>query len=238
MKVIPAVDILDGECVQLVGGDPKTKKSYGDPVDKALSWIDKGARMLHVVDLDAALGLGENYAIIKAIRAKTSASMLVGGGIRDEEKIDDLVHLGVDKIVLGTKAVEDIGKEFEFMKKICDFYGKEKFIASVDSLKGSVVTKGWQEKTKLKTVDAVHALEQYCWGFLYTDVDVEGKMKGARVERIKEVLGATSQPVIASGGITSKSEVDELKDAGVWGVIVGKALYEKKIPTKVLGEYK
>jgi phosphoribosylformimino-5-aminoimidazole carboxamide ribotide isomerase len=117
-------------------------------------------------------------------------------------------------------------------------YGKEKFIAAVDSKRGHGVTKGWKEKTKIKTADAIRALEPYCWGFLYTDVDVEGKMKGARIKRVKEVLETTKLPIIASGGIRSKKEIDELKDAGVWGVIIGKALYEKKIPADVLGEYK
>jgi len=238
MKVIPAVDILGGECVQLVGGDPKTKKSYGDPVDVAVSWIKSGARMLHVVDLDAALGLGENYATIKTIRARTSASIFVGGGIRDEHKIDQLVHLSVDKIILGTAAIQDIGKKFEFLTRMSDRYGKDKFIAAVDSRRGRVVTEGWRERSKLATVDAIKALEPYCWGFLFTDVDVEGKMKGSRIKRIEEVLRATSHPVIASGGIRSRKEIDELKDAGAWGVIIGKALYEKKIPADVLGEYK
>ena len=238
MKVIPAVDILGGECVQLVGGDPKTKKSYGNPVDIALDWISKGSRMLHIVDLDAALGLGENYEVIKKIRSKTSASMFVGGGIRDDTKVDDLVHLSVDKIILGTAAVEDIAKNFSFITRICDRYGKDKFLCAVDSRRGYVVTKGWQERTKIKTVDAISALEPYCWGFLYTDVDVEGKMKGSRIKRVEDVLAATSLPVIASGGISSKRDVDEMKAAGLWGVIVGKALYEGKIQYDVLGEYK
>lgn len=238
MKVIPAVDILEGECVQLVGGDPKTKKVYGNPVEVALGWIEKGARMLHIVDLDAALGSGENYDAIKVIRSKTSATMIVGGGVRDEDRIDDLVHLSVDKIILGTIAIEDMEKDFEFLKGISKMYGQEKFIIAVDSKNGKVVTKGWQEKTTINTVDAISALEPYCGGFLFTDVDVEGKMKGARMERIREVLNATRRPVIASGGIRSKKEIDELKAARAWGVIVGKALYEGKIPVDVLGEYK
>ncbi|MFH1788222.1 MAG: 1-(5-phosphoribosyl)-5-[(5-phosphoribosylamino)methylideneamino]imidazole-4-carboxamide isomerase [Candidatus Altiarchaeota archaeon] len=238
MKVIPAVDILEGECVQLVGGDPKTKKTYGDPVDIAVEWINQGARMLHIVDLDAALGTGENYDKIKVIRSKTSATMIVGGGVRDEDKIDDLMHLSVDKIILGTAAINDIEKDFDFLSGIRKMYGHEKFIVAVDSRKGKVVTKGWQEKTSIKTVDAMKALEPYCGGFLFTDVDVEGQMKGSRMKRIQEVLDATSLPVIASGGIRSKKEIDELKAAGAWGVIVGKALYEKKIPVEVLGEYR
>ncbi|MFH1835755.1 MAG: 1-(5-phosphoribosyl)-5-[(5-phosphoribosylamino)methylideneamino] imidazole-4-carboxamide isomerase [Methanobacteriota archaeon] len=238
MKVIPAVDILGGECVQLVGGDPKTKKSYGDPIEVGLGWIEKGARILHIVDLDAALDIGENHNTIKVFRSKTSAPMFVGGGIRDKNRVDELVHLSVDKIILGTNAIKDIGKDFEFLKLVCDWYGKEKFIISVDSKDGYVVTKGWQEKTKIKTGDAIRQLEPYCWGFLYTDVDVEGQMKGSRIERIRDVLDASSLPVIASGGIKSQKEIDALKAEGAWGVIVGKALYEGKIPIEVLGEYR
>ena len=238
MKVIPAVDILDGECVQLVGGDPETKKVYGEPLKIAMDWIEQGARMLHVVDLNAALGIGENYDIIKTIRAKTSSTVIVGGGVRSEDKIDDLFHLAIDKIIMGTMAIQDIENDFEFLKQMDKYYGREKFIIAVDSKDGKIVTKGWQEKTKIKTVEAIEALEPYCWGFLFTDVDVEGKMKGARMQRIKEVLDASSRPVIASGGIRSQKEIDELKAAGTWGVIIGKALYEGKIPIEALGEYK
>jgi len=238
MKVIPAVDILGGECVQLVGGDPKTAVSYGNPVDVALDWLEKGGRMLHIVDLDAALGSGDNYDIIKSIRAKTSATMFVGGGVRDEDKVVELVSRGVDKIILGTKALEDIQNDFEFLKQVDKMFGREKLIISVDSKKGSVVTKGWKEKTSIKTVEAVELLEPYCWGFLYTDVDVEGKMKGSRIEKTRDVVQATRLPVIASGGISSQKEINELKGAGAWGVIVGKALYEGKIKPELLGEYK
>jgi len=238
MKVIPAVDIMGGECVQLVGGDPKTKKVYGDPVEMAKKWVEEGGRMLHVVDLDAALGLGENLTTIKSIRAETSVPIFVGGGVRDEDKVHELMELGIDKIILGTVAVEDIVNDFEFLESIINGYWKGKFICSVDSKKGYVVTKGWTEKTKIKTEDAVAALEPYFWGFLYTDVDVEGKMKGTRIKNISRVLEATSLPVIASGGISTKKEINELRDAGVWGAIVGKALYEGKIKPDVLGEYK
>jgi len=229
MEVVPAVDILGGECVQLVGGDPATKKTYGDPIEVAERWINAGAKLLHLVDLDAALGSGSNLDLILKIKERTSVPVQVGGGVRS---IDDARHLlegGVNRIVLGTLAVQDREQEFKVLEELKIDYTEERLIVALDSRGGQIVVKGWQAQTPLTAAAAVKSFEPYCWGFLYTDVDVEGQMRGINLEGIKKVVGATKKPVIASGGITTLDDVEKIKEAGAWGIVLGKALYEGKL---------
>jgi len=231
MKIIPAVDIMDGECVQLVGGKPETKKSYGNPVDIAKRWVSKGAEMLHVVDLDAALGRGDNTEVVLDIAHSVDVPIHMGGGIRDLKTAEFLLNSDIDRIILGTLVINDYFNEFKILKELNQNFG-DMVIAAVDSKGGNVVVKGWQEKTELKAQDFMKKAEGLVWGFLYTDVDVEGRMRGININSIETVLSSTNKPVIISGGISSGNDIESLNNSGVWGIVLGKALYEGHIKLK------
>jgi len=228
MKIIPAVDIMDGECVELVGGNPDTKKSYGNPVDMAKRWVSQGAKMLHVVDLDAALGRGDNTETVMDIAHSVDVPIQLGGGIRSMEKAEFLLNSDIGRIILGTLAINDYFNEFKILKELNRNFG-DRVIAAVDSKDGNMVVKGWQEKTKLKAQDFMKKADGLVWGFLYTDVNVEGRMEGINISSIETVLSSTKKPVIISGGISNEKDIRILDDVGVWGIVLGKALYEGRI---------
>jgi len=231
MKIIPAVDIMDGECVQLVGGKPETKKSYGNPVKIAEKWVSEGAEILHVIDLDAALGRGDNTEIVLDIAHSVDVPIQLGGGIRNVEKAEFLLNSDIDRIILGTLAINDYFNKFKILNELKQNFGG-RIIAAVDSKDGNVVVRGWQEKTKLKAQDFMKEAGGLVWGFLYTDVNVEGRMEGINVSSIETVLSSTKNPVIVSGGISSGNDIESLNNAGVWGIVLGKALYEGRIKLK------
>lgn len=229
MKLIPAVDILNGRCAQLVGGRLGTEKYYGDPVEISKEWIREGAGMLHIVDLDATLGIGDNTTTILKIKKAVEVPIHLGGGIRTTGKAVELLEKGMDRIILGTLAVEDYVKKTGNVHKIADSCGRDRVIVAIDSRNGLVVCRGWQEKTGIKTIELIKALEKDVWGFLYTNVDVEGRMEGADITSIKKVVRETRKPVIVSGGVSGRRDVIEIEKTGAWGVILGKALYEGRI---------
>jgi phosphoribosylformimino-5-aminoimidazole carboxamide ribotide isomerase len=231
VEVIPAIDLMGGRCVQLVGGKPETKKDFGDPVEKALEWVDAGAKRLHVIDLDATLGIGDNLETALRVKRSCGVPIQFGGGIRSlgtaltllEELDED------DRIIIGTLAVSEY-PAFETLKRLDDYSGR--LIVSVDSKGGYVALKGWTEKSALTAAQVMSACADHVWGFLYTDVDVEGQMKGINPKRVKDVVGASANPVIVSGGISSPDDIQACRSAGAWGVVLGKALYEGRINLK------
>ncbi|MFH0861552.1 MAG: 1-(5-phosphoribosyl)-5-[(5-phosphoribosylamino)methylideneamino] imidazole-4-carboxamide isomerase [Candidatus Altiarchaeota archaeon] len=228
MEVIPAIDIMGGRCVQLVGGKPDTKKDFGDPVSKALEWKRGGARMLHIVDLDATLEGGNNFGL--ALKVKRAAGLPVefGGGIRSLDSARNALDAlkPEDRIVVGTLAAGEY-PEFKTLKALAEYM--DRIIVAVDSKGGYVTVKGWTEDSRLKTEDMMRACGKYVWGFLYTNVDVEGRMEGIDYGAAKAVVDASDKPVIISGGISSKADVESCRKAGAWGVVLGKALYEGKL---------
>lgn len=231
MEVIPAIDLMSGRCVQLVGGRPDTKKDFGDPTERALEWVAHGARRLHIVDLDATLGLGDNLDTVLKVKRSCGVPVQFGGGIRSvDTALNILEELGEeDRIILGTLAVSEY-PTFNTLH-VLDEYA-DRLIISVDSRGGNVAVKGWTQKSALTATQLMEASSGLVWGFLYTDVDVEGQMKGINRERVREVVGASGKPVIVSGGITTKGDVEACESAGAWGVVLGKALYEGKITLK------
>ncbi len=233
MKIIPAIDIKEGKCTQLVGGKASTAKYYGDPVEAAKRWISLGAEILHVIDLDATLGTGDNIKSVLKIKEAVKAPIHFGGGVRDYGYCKKLlVECGIDRVAIGTLAIKDhmMRREEGSMEiKNLPQALRERIIISLDSKGGKVVTHGWKTNTGVETVKLAEEFEDLVWGFLYTDVDVEGQMKGINLEGTRRIIDATDKPVIASGGISSIDDVRGLKDAGAWGVVLGKALYEGKI---------
>jgi phosphoribosylformimino-5-aminoimidazole carboxamide ribotide isomerase len=228
MQVIPAIDIMNGKCVQLVGGKPETKKSYGDPVAKALEFKKAGAKMLHIVDLDATLEEGNNFGVALKVKRATGVPIEFGGGIRSLKAANNVLNALTpeDKIIIGTLAVSEY-PEFKTLKALSE--NKERVIVAVDSKGGYVTVKGWTEESRLKASDLMKACGKHVWGFLHTNVDVEGQMKGIDYDTIKAVVDATDKPVIISGGISSKEDIEACRKAGAWGIVLGKALYEGKI---------
>jgi phosphoribosylformimino-5-aminoimidazole carboxamide ribotide isomerase len=224
-EVIPAVDVQDGEVVQLVGGERDTGKRYGDPVEAAERWLAAGAETLHLVDLDGAFeGERANADAVGAVVEATGdrAAVQVGGGIRTVDDALDLVDRGVDRVILGTAAVEDPG----IVGRIDD-RRPDSVVVSLDASDGEVVVEGWTEGTGLDPAAAATRYEGAgAAAILFTDVDVEGRMAGVRTDAVRRVVGAVDVPVIASGGVATLDDVCALRDAGAAAVVVGSALYQ------------
>lgn len=221
MIVIPAVDILGGRAVQLVGGKPGTEKiSLPDPWNVAKDWENKGAKRLHIVDLDAAMGSGDNLSTISSIVDHTDVPVEVGGGIRTTEKAESLLELGVD-IVAGTRAVMD----HKWLSGLANSY-PGRVILALDVKEGRIQVKGWKESSP-ETLDDMlrNTSDLPLKGVLHTNVDVEGQNKGINIEETKNFRSMCPHPVIESGGISSRSDIDMLEEIGVEYAVVGMAIY-------------
>ena len=225
MIVIPAVDIKDRRCVQLVQGDPERKLvELEDPLKVAERWVDEGAEMLHVVDLDRAIYQRDtNVDIVKEILSTLEVPVQVGGGIRTVEDAIDLIDAGAYRVILGTSAV----KNPEIVEKLSKEVGREKVMVALDSRGGKVVVKGWRERTGYSPVDIGKVLEKKRAGsILFTDVDVEGLLRGVKIDTVKILVEELSIPVVASGGVSTYEDIVKLRDIGVEGVVIGSALYK------------
>ncbi|SFS11886.1 1-(5-phosphoribosyl)-5-[(5-phosphoribosylamino)methylideneamino] imidazole-4-carboxamide isomerase [Halomicrobium zhouii] len=222
-EVIPAVDMQDGQVVQLVGGERGTGKTYGDPVEAAERWVAAGAETLHLVDLDGAFeGERQNADAIDAVLDAVDVDVQLGGGIRTAEDAVSLLDRGVDRVILGTAAVE----EPDLVAEISDEHPGS-VVVSLDAKDGEVVVSGWTEGTGLDPAEAAARYEDLGAGaILFTDVDVEGQLEGVRTEPVRDVVDAVEIPVIASGGVATVDDVVALRDAGAGAVVVGSALYE------------
>ncbi len=222
-EVIPAVDVQDGEVVQLVQGERGTEKRYGDPVEAARRWIDAGARTLHLVDLDGAFeGERINADAIDAVVDAVDVPTQLGGGIRTAEDALDLLERGVDRVILGTAAVENP----EIVAEISD-RRPDSVVVSLDAKDGEVVVEGWTEGAGISPVEAAERYEDLgAAAILFTNVDVEGRLEGVATDPVRDLVEATDVPVIASGGVATLEDVQNLQEAGAAAVVVGSALYE------------
>ncbi|HID47842.1 MAG TPA: 1-(5-phosphoribosyl)-5-[(5-phosphoribosylamino)methylideneamino]imidazole-4-carboxamide isomerase [Methanothermococcus okinawensis] len=225
MRIIPAVDIKDRRCVQLVQGDPGRKLvELEDPLKVAERWVEEGAEMIHVVDLDRAIYQREiNLDIVKEIVSTLEVPVQVGGGIRSVEDALDLIDAGAYRVILGTSAVKNPRIVEELSKEI----DRERVMVALDSKGGKVVIKGWRESTEYSPVEIGKILEEKGAGsILFTDVDVEGLLKGIKVDTVKTLVDKLSIPVVASGGVSTYEDIVKLRDVGVEGVVIGSALYK------------
>ena len=222
-EVVPAVDLQGGEVVQLVGGERGTGRRYGDPVEAARRWVEAGARTLHVIDLDGAFeGDRENAAAVERIVESVEVSIQLGGGIRTAADALDLLSRGIDRVILGTAAVEDP----EIVSEIAAEYPGGP-VVSLDAKGGEVVVEGWTAGTGLDPAEAAGRYEELgAAAILFTDVDVEGRQSGIRADPVRRLVEAVEVPVIASGGVATVDDVVALRDAGAAAVVVGTALYE------------
>jgi phosphoribosylformimino-5-aminoimidazole carboxamide ribotide isomerase len=227
MLIIPAIDLQDGCVVRLVQGKSNKKVYSRDPLKTARHWIKQGAKILHVVDLDgASFGIPRNLAAVKEIVQNIEAPVQFGGGVRDIETIRTLLKLGIQRIVLGTKAVSDK----VFLKKAFSEFG-ERIIVSIDAKENSIQIKGWQSSDKNMDVLTFAAVLKDI-GFkqmIYTDTLKDGTLSGPNIRGIKSLIKEAGLNIIASGGISSLEDLRKLKKLekqGLAGVIIGKALYE------------
>lgn len=229
-EVIPAVDLQGGEVVQLVGGERGTGNEYGDPVAAAKRWVEQGAKTLHVVDLDGAFeGERENAEAVTRILDATDVSVQLGGGIRSAADARSLLAGGVDRVILGTAAIE----EPEIVADIASEY-PDGVVVSLDARAGEVVVSGWTEGTGVNPPEAAREYEHRgAAAILFTDVDVEGRMEGVATDPVEKMATSVSIPVIASGGVATVEDVRALRDAGADAIVVGSALYEGRF---TLGE--
>lgn len=225
--VIPAVDIQSGRAVRLFEGDPDQETVYfADPVDAALHWQAQGARLLHLVDLDATTGRGENRGVLKRIAQQVRVPFEVGGGVRSLQAAREILGLGASRVVVGTVAV----KAPEVLREMLWEFGAAKVVVSLDAKGLEVVVSGWAEGT----ARSVPELATQMWDtgvrtLIYTDVRRDGTLAGLDLEVVREVRGAWPGFLIAGGGIASDADIEGLQRMGVEGAITGKAIYEGKI---------
>lgn len=233
MIAIPAIDLRDGCCVQLVGGsfdDERIRRT--DPLAVADEWIDAGFRCLHVVDLDAAMGTGSNLDVVEQLAASRGIDVRVGGGIRSEATIERLLNAGARSVVLGTRALQDRA----WLATVAGQW-PDRVIVAADARQGRVVTNGWTAVGDDTTIDVVHELEALpLAGFLVTAVDREGLMRGPDLDLISGAARATTHRVIASGGIASRSDLQALAQCGASATVIGMALYSGAIDARAVAQ--
>ena len=225
MNVIPAIDLMGGQVVRLYKGDPKQKVVYSDdPIQVAKEWESDGADMLHIVDLDATLGLGSNTGMIKNILDSVSIPVQVAGGLRTVTSALKAAKTA-DRIVVGTLAFYDEKSLFELYTSL----GSKRLVVSADHKDGEIVVRGWQDGAGIQLADAVsHLIHLGISEILVTSVSHDGTLQGPDIENLKLVCN-TKANIIASGGISGLQDISNVKKIGSWGVILGKALYDGKI---------
>lgn len=226
MKIIPAIDLMDGQVVRLYKGDPKQKTVYSDdPISVAKKWEKAGADMLHIVDLDATIGTGSNLNLIEKITKELSIPVEVAGGLRSEEIIDRAISFS-NRVVIGTLAF----KEKELLQRIAKKYDYSKIVISVDHIDGFIVTHGWQESTKTPLLDAINEfVDMGFTEFLLTNVSRDGTMEGPELKYLEKACAIQNTNIIASGGISNIDDVSDVQTKNAFAVILGKALYEDKV---------
>lgn len=232
IQVIPAIDIKGGKVVRLTQGRPSEETVYFDsPLEIAQNLASFGVGLIHIVDLDGALeGRPKNLEIVKIIAKKIEPKVELGGGMRDEATIKKVLDSGVEKVVIGTKALDR-----EFLKRIAGLF-RERIVVGIDAREGIVHTKGWQVKTVVKAIDLAKEIESSGIKTVnYTDISRDGMLEGPNIDSLRELLKATSLNVVAAGGISNIDDLKKLRSLecdGLKGVIIGKAFYENKIDLK------
>ncbi len=233
MEVIPAIDLLDGKCVRLYQGDYNQASIFSDnPVEIARQWTAEGATRLHVVDLDGAkAGKSLNLSVIEAIAKAIAIPVQVGGGLRDRPGVSRLLNTGVQRAILGTVAVE----KPELVTELCNEF-PEQIVVGIDARNGKVATRGWLETSEVAATDLAQRMaQQGAAAIIYTDIHRDGTLSGPNMSALRELAESIDIPVIASGGVSSLTDLLSLlslESAGVTGVIVGRAIYTGDVSLK------
>jgi phosphoribosylformimino-5-aminoimidazole carboxamide ribotide isomerase len=233
MIAIPAIDLREGACVQLVGGEYDSERvRLPDPLKVAEKWASLGFSRLHLVDLDAATGRGNNLEVLKRLLDSKILPCQVGGGVRAEADIERLLAAGAERVVVGTKAVEDAAWLAQMAQRF-----PEKLVVAADVRGRNVLTRGWQQATSQDIGELVAKLNALpLAGLLVTAVHKEGQMQGTDMPLMEEVAKASKFPVLASGGVTTLEDFRSLASRGVWGAVVGMALYTGALPADRLAQ--
>ena len=226
MKIIPAIDIMEGKVVRLYKGDPNKKTIYSEnPLEIAKKWESAGADMVHLVDLDATLGRGSNFEALGNIAKSVKIPVQVAGGLRNEKIIEEALEFA-QRVVIGTLAFKDKTPLDGLLEK----YGSEKLVISVDHNDGLIVVNGWQETTKTPLIEAVKYFKEFGFSeYLSTSIVRDGTLEGPDLEPLKRINEIYGINLIVSGGISNIDDVIKVKQLNPFGVILGKALYENQV---------
>lgn len=223
LALLPAVDVQDGQAVRLVQGEYGTATNYGDPFEAAIGWQQLGAEWLHLVDLDAAFGHGNNREIIRRITRELGIKIELSGGLRDDESLDEALEMGATRVNLGTAALEDP----QWTARVIQKYG-DKIAVGLDVRGEKLATRGWVEESG-NIWEVLSQLEQAgCARYVVTDITKDGTLTGPNTDLLLEIATQTGKPVIASGGISTLDDIAQLAamaNHGIEGAIIGKALY-------------
>lgn len=227
MELYPAIDLMNGRCVRLMRGRRATRKTYyRNPLDAALRFAEEGASRLHVVDLDAAMGLGENVREMAEIIKQVNVKVQVAGGIRSVEKARSLLEMGAFRVVVSTAVAENPS----LLEEAASTLGAEKIALALDLKEGDVMVEGWRKRATLNPDQLIKYANRLSIGaVIFTSIAVDGTLRGVDLETAHRVRKAVQVPLIVAGGIRSVAELKRLEDLGVDGAIVGKALYEGAI---------
>lgn len=231
MKLYPAIDIKNGQCVRLRQGQFQDVEIYSNsPVKIAKQWEQQGASYIHIVDLDGALaGHSVNEEAISEITEKVKVPIQVGGGIRTIKDIENKLNLGVSRVIIGTKAVENPA----FIKEAINAFGADRIVIGIDAKNGMVAIEGWEKVSNYNAVSlGIQMRDLGVKTIVYTDISKDGMLQGPNVEHTKEMVDATGLDIIASGGISSLKDLEMVNEIKVHGAIIGKALYENRIELK------
>ena len=236
MKILPAIDLKNGNCVRLIRGDFKSEKIYNnDPIKQAETFSNAGFKHLHVIDLDGALeGDLVNLKIIEEIVKKFNFKVEVGGGIRSENSVAKLLDIGSDKIILGTAAIKDRS----FLERCCKKYSAN-IALSLDVRENNIATSGWMNQTEINVFDFLNTVKDYGISrLIYTDIDKDGTNTGPNFEDSYKIADKFNIPVVISGGISSMNDINKIvrDNKKIEGIIVGKAIYENKIKLEELSK--
>ncbi len=226
--VFPAVDLRGGRCVQLVGGVPGTEVvSLDDPLAQARRWVAEGADVLHIIDLDGAIeGERVNADILRRIVESLDLFVQVGGGIRSRQDVESLLDLGVDRVIMGTAALE----RPDMVEDLAGDFGSEKIMVALDVRGRKVTTEGWQRDLDKTAVDLGTLFQEKGAGsILFTNIDVEGQVRGVETGPVQQLVDTVDVPVIAAGGVSTVDDIIALRVAGAAGAVVGTAIYTGKL---------
>jgi phosphoribosylformimino-5-aminoimidazole carboxamide ribotide isomerase len=222
------VDLRDGQVVRLIRGDPRLSKSYsslGSPIDVAKIWIGEGAKTIHIIDLDAALGSGNNLVTIEEMAKALDVNLQVGGGVRRLDLATRLFDLGVERVIVGTMAFKDRGALIELLKR----YGEDKIVVSLDHYGREIMVKGWRVSSKIDIRDGIEDfLNLGARAFLVTSIKRDGTLTSPDFKILREICKIKDAKIIAAGGVSRLEHLSMLRDIGANKVVIGRALYENK----------
>ncbi|MDA1078498.1 MAG: 1-(5-phosphoribosyl)-5-[(5-phosphoribosylamino)methylideneamino]imidazole-4-carboxamide isomerase [Verrucomicrobia bacterium] len=234
MTIYPAIDLRGGKCVRLFQGLASEETIYfEDPLDAARKWIEVGAKYMHLVDLDGAFSGGSaNLDAVQKIAQETQLRVQLGGGMRDDRSVKEALALGLNRVIIGTRACTDP----QWVGELVEEFGPDKIVVGIDAKDGLVATKGWVETTEIEAIDLAQQMQDLGarW-IIHTDVATDGAMKGPNLEAQQKIAEAVPDcQIIASGGVTSYADIDDLRELSeatpnIEGVIIGRALYEGTI---------